>query len=308
VRLEVPRPGWDDLTSWCERHLNSPPTTQLFEQTHLSSVLGLRLADGREVVVKARFAAPRLDDCFRIHRYLWLQGYPSAEPLVAPAPFGRLIASAETLVPGGDVLVETPGAPRLFADALHCLIAAAAGYDLPFDLSPPLPWVGWEHGEAGIWPNADDLDDDLNAMTEPGWLDEMGAALRKRLLADAGPRVIGHGDWWQPNIRWRDGALYCVHDWDSLVYLSEAAIAGAASASFSVVDWGATTVEESEAFLESYADVRGRPWSAAELEIAWAAGLWQLAFNAKKDILGGVRSNIDHLERYGAERMRRAGC
>jgi hypothetical protein len=293
--------------SWCERHLKSPPAALLFAQTHLSSVIGVRLADGREVVVKARFSSPRLDSCFVIQRYLWQQGYPCAEPLVGPAPLAGLAATAEAFVPGGEPLPDSPEAPRLFAEALHRVVSLAHGYDGPFDLTPPLPWVGWEYDQPGIWPQADDRDDNLNALEEPAWLDEMGAAIRERLLSDDGPGVIGHGDWWQPNLRWQDGRLHCVHDWDSLVYLSEAAIAGAASSSFSVVDWGATTVEESDAFLDAYAVARGHPWSRDELEIAWAAGLWQLAFNAKKDVFNGVSSNLDHLERFGAERRRRAG-
>jgi hypothetical protein len=136
----------------------------------------------------------------------------------------------------------------------------------------------------------------------------MGARLRKRLSGDGGERVIGHGGWWQPNIVWREGTLIAVHDWDSLVFLSEAAIAGAASTTFSVLEWGAASIEESEAFLEAYAELRQKVWSKDEREIAWAAGLWQIAFNAKKDLFDGVRDNIEHLERYGEERSRRGGA
>ena len=225
-----------------------------------------------------------------------------------PAPLGGLIATAEAYVPAGEAMPESPQRPRLFAEALQRLIATAASFNEPFDLSPDPPWVGWNHGGDATWPAADDRDDDLNAITEPTWLDDMGRRLRSRLLADTGPKVIGHGDWWQPNIWWHGDALYCVHDWDSLVYLSEAAIAGAASSSFSVVDWGAVTVEESAAFLDAYAAARGKPWSRDELEVAWAAGLWQLAFNAKKDLYEGVTLNLDHVREHGPERLRRAGC
>jgi hypothetical protein len=308
LRLDVPRPAVAGLSSWCLRYLGATPTTQLFEKTHLSSVIGLRLSDGREVVVKARPPLDRIESCQRLHRHLYDRGYPCAEPLVAPAPLGDLIATAERIVPEGETMAESAVRPRLFAEALHRLVASASTFEAPFDLSPTPPWVGWNHGGAALWPTADDRDDDLNALTEPAWLDDMGRRLRERLLADSGQKVIGHGDWWQPNIWWRDGGLFCVHDWDSLVYLSEAAIAGAASSSFSVIDWGATTVEESEAFLDAYAAARAAPWSRDELEVAWAAGLWQLAFNAKKDLYEGVTTNIEHCRVFGPERLRRAGC
>jgi hypothetical protein len=308
LRLEVPRPAPDALATWCQRYLGARPASELFEKTHLSSVIGLRLSDGREVVVKARPPLRRIDSCDRIHRHFYQQGYPCAEPLVQPRPLGALVATAERLVDAGETMAASPQRPRHFAAALQWLVATAARFDEPFDLSPAGPWVGWDHGAAAIWPAADDRDDDLNALTEPAWLDDMGRRLRVRLLADSEPKVIGHGDWWQPNIWWRDGLLSCVHDWDSLVYLSEAAIAGAASSSFSVTDWGATTVEESEAFLDAYAAARGMPWSRDELEVAWAAGLWQIAFNAKKDLYGGVTANIEYCRVFGPERLRRAGC
>jgi hypothetical protein len=308
LRIEVQRPGSDDIAGWCDQHLNARPEAELFSSGHLSFVTGLRLSDGREVVIKARPPLARLDSCYRIHRHLYDRGYPCSEPLVAPQSLGSLVATAEAYVSFGGSMPETPQRPRLFAEALRRLVAAAAGFNEPFDLSPDPPWVGWDHDEPGTWPPADDRDDDLNANPGPPWLDDIGRRLRGRLLADTGRKVIGHGDWWQPNIWWRGDELACVHDWDSLVYLSEAAIAGAASSSFSVREWGAVSVEESEAFLDAYEAARGELWSRDEREVAWAAGLWQLAFNAKKDLYEGVTLNLDHVRDFGPERLRRAGC
>ena len=124
LRLEVPRPSWDDLTAWCFRHLNAAPTEELFEETHLSAVIGLRLSDGREVVVKARPPAARIDSCHGIHRHLYEDGFPCAEPLVAPQPLGGLVATAERLVEAGETMAESPERPRLFAAALQRLAAA----------------------------------------------------------------------------------------------------------------------------------------------------------------------------------------
>jgi hypothetical protein len=42
------------VVAWCRRRLDSEPVQVLFRAGHLSQVTGLRLADGRAVVVKAR--------------------------------------------------------------------------------------------------------------------------------------------------------------------------------------------------------------------------------------------------------------
>jgi hypothetical protein len=55
--------GLDALAAWCTRWLGAPPAAELFEAGHLSTVKGLRLADGREVVVKVRPREPRLTGC-----------------------------------------------------------------------------------------------------------------------------------------------------------------------------------------------------------------------------------------------------
>jgi hypothetical protein len=66
-------------------------------------------------------------------------------------------------------------------------------------------------------------------------------------------------------------------------------------------------VEETEAFLHAYGAARGRPFSAEETEEAWAAGLWNRSFDAKKQVAteGRPRSLT---EDEALERCRRAGA
>jgi hypothetical protein len=66
----------DALAVWCRRWLGAPPAAELFEAGYLSTVKGLRLADGREVVVKVRPREPRLAGCAVVHRTLWTAGFP----------------------------------------------------------------------------------------------------------------------------------------------------------------------------------------------------------------------------------------
>jgi hypothetical protein len=101
-----------------------------------------------------------------------------------------------------------------------------------------------------------------------------------------------------------------VHDWDSLAWQPEAALAGAASGAFA--SSGPPTlapIESSEAFLLAYQNIRGRSFTTVEQEIAWAASLWMAAYNAREEALyGGTPVCRDSLRAQAAERLRRANA
>ncbi|MGD1222025.1 phosphotransferase [Streptomyces krungchingensis] len=304
-----------EWSTWCGEWLGSPPVETLFEHAHLSTVVGLRLADGREVVVKARAFEHRLAGCQEVQRRLHQAGFPCPEPLVGPKPLagqGPLrgqVVTAEALVPDGSVLPPHPDAPELFAAALARLIKTAPSTaDVP-SLAPAPPWNAWDHDDPRPWPWPDDMDVDLNDRPGPGWLDETARRVRARLRRAALPEVVGHGDFESQNIRWNGATLHVVHDWDSAVARPEAALAGLAAAVFPLggpKDRPAT-VAETERFLSGYARSRGRHWTREESEVAWAAGLWVLAFNAKKATVARPDgSAAARLTEEAAERLRRA--
>jgi len=120
--------------------------------------------------------------------------------------------------------------------------------------------------------------------------------------------VLGHADFEAQNLRWHGQQVWAVHDWDSLAWQPEAALAGAASGSFASA--GPPTlapIESSEAFLVAYQDIRGRLFTAVELEIAWAASVWMAAYNAREQAPHGDTPLPDDAFRtQAAERLRRA--
>ncbi|MFF5185751.1 hypothetical protein ACFY30_18575 [Streptomyces sp. NPDC000345] len=295
------------LSDWCLEHMGSPVAEPMFSTGNLSAVHGLRLADGREVVVKVRDGDARLESCTWVHGRMWEAGFPCPQPLAGPSPLGGKVASAETCVPG-DEPPAPADAPKLFAHLLSDFVTRAEGFDPQPLLRPAPAWVHWYHEENGVWPVPDDRDVDLNAerCSVTAWVDELGAAVRRRLeeVRDAAC-VIGHGDWDGRNVKFRDGRPLAVHDWDSVVYEPEVVIIGQAAAMFHGGPTGAgASVEQTEAFMEEYQIARGRTLSDNELQLCWAAGLWVRAFNAKKFHL----DNFDALERDEAEtRMAYAG-
>jgi hypothetical protein len=303
-----PAVGMDALAVWCRRWLGAPPAAELFEAGYLSTVKGLRLADGREVVVKVRSRVPRLAGCAIAHRRLWTAGFPCPEPLVDLQPLDGYAATAEALVL--DVGQPPPESElaRLSAAGLARLVELAPDPRSVPSLAPSPSFAGWDHTEPGLWPAPEDRDVDLNAYPEPRWLDRVAAAVRDHLRGYRGDPVIGHGDWHPENLCWHDWQLIAVHDWDSVICQPEPAVAGLAAASFLGIDGPArmASVEDSTAFLDTYQHARGRRWTSRDSAACWAAGLWQRAFDAKTRSLDGDPEQI--LTRHEARaRLRLAG-
>ncbi|MGK3208537.1 hypothetical protein [Amycolatopsis sp. MEPSY49] len=295
------------LAHWCREHLASSPTEEIFRSGHLSVVIGLRLADGREVVVKVRPDAPRVAACVEVQRHLFHAGYPCPEPLTGAAPLGGDVATAEGYVPGGAVLPSADRAPAAFAEAFARLIRLAPGPAEVSSLAPAPSWADWKHAGDGLWPRPEDSEVDLDAAAGAEWIDDAGRRARDRLRIGESAAVIGHCDWLAGNLRWSEDALLVVHDWDSVTADSEDVLAGFAAALYSTVDANElATVEDTQRFLVAYGLARGRDLSADERERAWAAGVWTRACDAKFQHATGLP--VTSLSESDArERLRRAG-
>jgi hypothetical protein len=298
-------PDW--MPAWCADQLGSAPVDVLFTVQQVSLVVGLRLARGTDVVVKARADDGRAASCVAAQARLAERGFPCARPLTPVVAVGSLAVHAEEFRPGGEVLHgdSTDVAVRC-AEVFARLMTELAGVTV----APPLPnppWVRWDHTGSGVWPAIDWLDNrDQSAV--PGYVVDTAERTRLRLLAAGLPCVLGHADFEAQNLRWRGREVWAVHDWDSLAWQPEAALAGAASGSFAS-DGPPTLapIESSEAFLVAYQDFRGREFTAEEHEIAWAASLWMAAYNAREEALDWhTAAGRDALREQAAERLRRA--
>src|SRR5690348_7331021 len=298
------------LARWCMEHLGSPPAGEIFRAGYLSTVIGLRLGDGREVVVKVRPASLRVAACVEVQRRVFQAGYPCPQPLTGAVPFGDDVATAEAYVPGGALLPSADHAPRAFAEAFARLIRLAPRPAEVPGLDPAPSWAAWNHAEDGLWPCPEDSDVNLNEVAGPEWIDDAGRRSRDRLRASEpeadAEAVIGHCDWLASNVRWTGDELLVVHDWDSMTADSEAVLVGFAAALYSTVSTAMATVEDTERFLTAYCRARGREFSADELERSWAAGVWTRAYDAKfQHTVGQPIGSLS--ENEARERLRRAG-
>lgn len=300
-------PDW--LPAWCVDQLGDEPVSVLFELRQISAVFGLRLAGGRDVVVKAREDDGRAGSCVAAQARLAERGFPCARPLTPVAGVGALAVHAEEFRPGGEVLHgDSPDVAARYAAVFVRLMAELADVTV----APPLPnppWVRWDHTDSGVWPAIDCLDERDQSVV-PVYVVDTAERARGRLLAAGLPCVLGHADFEAQNLRWHGQQVWAVHDWDSLAWQPEAALAGAASGSFASA--GPPTlapIESSEAFLVAYQDIRGRLFTAVEQEIAWAASVWMAAYNAREEALHGHTPVCrDALRAQAAERLRRANA
>jgi hypothetical protein len=304
MAFELPVVDAANLAAWCEAHLGSPAESELFRKGHLARVIGTRLADGREVVVRVRPAAPRIAACMQVQRHLFDSGYPCPRPLAGPALLGEFEATAESCIPGGVMLPGSGRSARPFAASLAQLVRLAPRPGEAPSLAPAPAWAAWNHHQGGLWPRPEDLDVDLNEVAGPGWIDAAGQASRQMLREDQDQAVIGHSDWMTDNLRWHGNRLLVAYDWDSLIADSEAVIAGLAAAIYLYP--GLATVTETRDFLDIYATARGRPFSPSELRRCWAAGVWTRAFDAKQQHAAG-QPVISLTQDEARERLRRAG-
>ncbi|MEU4447124.1 phosphotransferase [Actinosynnema sp. NPDC050801] len=300
-------PDW--LPAWCAEHLGDEPVGVLFELRQMSAVFGLRLADGREVVVKAREDGGRAASCVAAQARLAERGFPCARPLTPAVGVGALAVHAEESRPGGELLRgDSPDVAVRYAAVFARLMAELADVTV----APPLPnprWARWDHADPGLWP-AIALLDDRDQAAVPAHVVDTAERARKRLLAADLPCVLGHADFEAQNLRWRDGDVWAVHDWDSLAWQPEAALVGAACGSFpSTTPPTLAPIDSSDAFLAAYQELRGRRFTSEELELAWAASLWPAAHNARWEALhGDTPLSGEAVRAQAAERLRRANA
>ena len=300
-------PKW--LPAWCLDHLGGEPVEVLFQLRQISDVFGLRLADGTDIVIKARADDGRAVSCVTAQSRLAERGFPCARPLTPVVGVGSLAVHAEEFRPGGDLLLgDSLDVAVRYAEVFARLMADLADVHVP----PPLPnprWARWDHTDSGLWP-AIDLLDERDQRAVPAYVVDTAERARKRLLATDLPCVLGHADFEAQNLRWHGRHVWTVHDWDSLAWQPEAALVGAASGVFPKT--GPATlppIESSEAFLAAYQDRRGRRFTAAEQEIVWAASLWPAAHDVRWEALhGNAPADGDAVREQAAERLRRASA
>ncbi len=305
----------DDVTAWCVAELGAAPVEVLHRSEQMSSVVGLRLADGREVAVKTRPDDPpgRAAACVEVQSAVARAAQPVPRPLtaasvVAGTDGADLVRHAEEWRPGGEMMRDDgPRAAELTAIALAGLMAALEHLPAHPAIVRP-PWIDWEHDGPGVFPPIPFLDERDQSLV-PSSLIDAGRRAVGLLRASSLPPVVGHADFEAQNLRWRGDELWCIHDFDSVGTGPEAAFVGAAAGCFASQETPTLApLSSSMVFLEAYQRARGRPFTTHETEVAWAAGLLPAVWNARGEALfDHPRVTTEPLLAQVEQRLRLAG-
>lgn len=286
----------DAIAAWygrcCEHVLGSPLVGAGFYAPAVGCVVGVELADGRSLSMKAyqgRWRLGLLRLVSGVQRRLAAGGFPCPMPELEPLVFEGITVSVEQVLEDPGMRVLGPGEMEISAAGLAKAARILSGRDLA-------PWAGlhaFVPAPGALYPEPHSpLFDFSLDEEEVAWVDELasaGAAARDR--AEAGDRRLGlfHCDWAARNIRIAGGRLVASYDWDSLNARSESTAVGNAAATWRSTgepdDPPAPGPTEIDDYLDAYVRAAGagrgptgtRTWRKA----AMGQALWILAYTAR---------------------------
>ena len=279
------------VDAFCRVHLGSPLAASLFYISSVGSTHGVKLVDGRELVIKARPPAhtnpdhshdvPSLASVCRVLDWLRARGYPCAPLVLGPTPLANGIATVEEFFERGERGdAFQPACRKAIASGLAQLVellracgAEAAGVRQvrrPADLYPQ--------------PHARIFDFKATA-TGAEWIDDFARRARQVEGVAAAP-VLGHADWRVEHLRFVGDTIVATYDWDSLGYLPETVLVGGSAHGFTA-DWSRAdvrripTADDLRAYIAEYEEGRGRAFSRREQRAIFASCVHALAYSAR---------------------------
>lgn len=300
----------DGVVAFCDRELDATPAELIFFTMSVGAVFGLRLTDGRDVVVKVHLPREGLDRlaCVqRVQRHLADESFPCPRPVGEPARLVDLPATVEEHVGGGEHRdAHDPGVRRTMAATLARLVRLTAEVD---DVEPL--GEGWSvHGGEALWGEPHNALFDFEATAGGAeWIDRLAASARAEHRP--GRRVVAHADWSVKHFRFLGPDVHTIYDWDSLTLDSEASLVAGAAVHFPYTETfdvpRVASLEELRAFVTEYEHERPEPFSPEETRSVAAAAVLALAYTARcehaRNPSGGrpEGSFRDALARFGEE-------
>lgn len=279
------------ISDFCEEQLGSKPAGYLFCASGIGNSHGVKLEDGREVMIKARPPAHTNPDMIHDRKSLdiicqamrWLQsrGYPCPKLLLGPTPIGRGLATVEEYFERGEHAdAFQPAYRKIVAAGFFELIDRLRSFE--GDVSG----VQLFRRGAALYPQPHSKIFNFETTAAGAeWIDDFARRARRLEIAD-GISVLGHCDWRVEHLRFQEGRIVATYDWDSLVFRPETELVGSAANGFGA-DWSLPNVRriptgnDIRAFIADYEDTRGRPFSQRERQSAIASCVYCLAYGSR---------------------------
>jgi hypothetical protein len=225
---------------------------------------GLLLTDGRKIFVKihpGEFSLDELNNHHRAQELLREQGLPIARLILGATLFGReKYASAHAFRDRGDRQRAyhsgtIAGAAQAFGRLIEAARQLPADIDLP-DMLTEYPHPFWSPGPGMPPPRPFPPKERIEAVV---------AAVKDSAIAVLGRKVMGHGDWASRNMKFLDGEVSAIFDFEALVFGPEPVLTGQAAIQFvnepqGVRDPAAATVE----FIKAYETAVGRAFDGED--------------------------------------------
>lgn len=272
----------EQLRQLCSDHLGASVAGAHFYRSSVGCVVGLRLSDGSDVVLKAhqsRLTKEFLERVVAAQTNLAEGGFPCPRPLAGPVPLKAGYAIIESFLadPGhraldhGSLAVSAAGLADQIRRARH--IDWAELPDHPMDPSsealypePHSPLFDFEATSAGA-----------------EWIDRLAARATQRRVSLGAQRVLAHCDWARRNVRLGPTAVEAVYDWDSLAWVEETTAVGQAAATWNDAtgDEDIPAVQEMAAFVRAYEAAADRRFDDGEIAAIGASALYLLAYAAR---------------------------
>jgi hypothetical protein len=268
----------------CKLHLGQSITEVEFWEVSVSLTVGLRLGRDRVVV---KFRSPNnitletLQTVCQIQQGLSEQGFPAPRLVLMPMSYANCLMSVEQLLDQGENCdAHDPIIRRAMAHGLAEQIRLAESFQqLNLPRSRFHPTQLWEKPHNALF-------DFANTRRGAEWIDAIAAEAQAILQSYDAPLVVGHMDWSAKNMRFQNGRLSAVYDWDSLRLENELVIVGNAAKGFLAtwyVEVGARvpTPEEVHQFIRDYEIAKGQAFTTADLRVITAAFIYSMAYTAR---------------------------
>lgn len=279
----------DAINTFCKHHLDSIITGYLFYSASVGSTHGVRLEDGREVVIKVRpYTAleslpSRLEIICNVMRWLHGQGYPCPQVIIGPTSLGKGIATVEEFFDRGvRGNAFDPAHRALIARGLAELIRTLRAFDGNID-----PLKSYRE-TSSLYPKPHGrLFDFEKTAAGAEWIDDFARRARQNLLHHGkDPLFLSHCDWRSEHLRFQEGKIVATYDWDSLALRTEPEIVGISAHGFTA-DWSLPdarripTGDDIRSYISEYERFRDRAFSSRDRRSVFSHCVYWIAYGAR---------------------------